>query len=124
MALSDIYLKPEQFSVYARDNRWQPNNRGGQYPKLSISDTHNNQISSFWLQSGSYFQISSLELGYTLPQSLLGKLFLADVRIYCNVNNVFTFGSEREKRNPEALLAGYAEYPLLRTYLLGISVKL
>jgi TonB-linked SusC/RagA family outer membrane protein len=124
VALSDIYFKPEQFSVYARDNRWQSAGRGGQYPKLSISNVHNNQTSSFWLQSGSYFQINSLELGYTVPQFVLNRLSLAGIRIYCNVNNVFTFSSEREKRNPEALLAGYTEYPLLRTYLLGISVKL
>ncbi|MDR1119873.1 MAG: SusC/RagA family TonB-linked outer membrane protein [Dysgonamonadaceae bacterium] len=124
VARSDVYFKPEQFSVYARDNRWQPSQPEGQHPKLSISNVHNSQTSSFWLQSGSYFQISSLELGYTLPQSILKSLSIAGVRVYCNVNNVFTFSSEREKRNPEALLAGYTEYPLLRTYLFGISVKL
>ncbi len=123
-ALNDIFFMPSNFSVYARDNRWQNENSNGNYPKMSLSDEHNNKPSTFWKQSGNYFRINSLELGYTLPAKITRSLFISDLRIYVNTNNLATIGSERENRDPEAYTAGYSTYPLLRSFIVGLSIKL
>jgi TonB-linked SusC/RagA family outer membrane protein len=119
-----IYVRPSSFSVYAKENRWQNENSSGNYPKLSISDTHNTQTSTFWQESGSYFSIRSVEFGYTIPALLVKKVSLSSVRLYLNANNLITFSADREGRDPEALGAGFSEYPLLRTILVGLSIKL
>ncbi|MCD7973048.1 MAG: SusC/RagA family TonB-linked outer membrane protein [Candidatus Azobacteroides sp.] len=123
-ALSSSFIIPSQFSEYARDNRWQHAGSNGNYPLLSLSDKHNTQTSDFWKQSGNFFRINSIELGYTLPKDLVRKAFLSEVRIYVNANNVATISSERENRDPEAPNAGFTEYPLLRSFVFGVSVKL
>ena len=123
-AMSTIDVRPGNFTVYALNNRWTSETSNDNYPKLSISDTHNTQTSTFWQESGDFFRISSVELGYVFPTSWAKKLALSSIRLYINANNLATFFSEREGRDPEALPAGFSEYPLLKTYMIGLSVKL
>jgi TonB-linked SusC/RagA family outer membrane protein len=123
-ARNNIYVRPSSYSVYAKDTRWQNSNSSGNYPKLSISDTHNTQTSTFWRESGNFFSIRSVEFGYMVPALLVKKVSLSSVRLYVNANNLITFSSDREGRDPEALAAGFSEYPLLRTLLVGLSIKL
>lgn len=123
-ALYDIYVRPSSFSTYARDNRWQEAASSGKYPKLSISDTHNTQTSTFWQEKGDYFKIQSVEAGYTLSEKITRVLKISEARLSIHANNLFSFSAEREGRDPEALLAGFSQYPLLRSYTIGLSVKL
>ena len=59
-----------------------------------------------------------------LQSQELRKIFLSSLRLYVNANNLFTFSNAIDGRNPEAMNAGYSEYPLLRTFSFGISIKL
>jgi TonB-linked SusC/RagA family outer membrane protein len=124
VAGNDLYLRPSQWSPYVRDNRWQAGADRAQHPRLSLSNAHNTQSSSFWLQSGAYFRINSIEWGYTLPREALSRIAVAGLRVYVNINHPVTFSSEREGRDPEAPQAGYTQYPLLRSYTLGLSIEL
>lgn len=45
---------------------------------------------SEWLEDGSYLRLQTLTLGYTLPEKLLSKLKIENVRIYATANNLFT----------------------------------
>lgn len=121
---NNIYVRPSTFSVYSRDNRWQNETSNGNYPKISIIDSHNTQTSTFWQESGNFFSIRSVEIGYTVPTLLVKKVSLSSVRLYVNANNLMTISSNRENRDPEALAAGISEYPLLRTFMVGLSIKL
>ena len=121
---SQIYVRPGNFTQYALNNRWTSATSNDNFPKLSISDTHNTQNSTFWQESGNFFRISTVEVGYELPKVWVSKVALSSARVYLNANNVFTFSTEREGRDPEALTAGFSEYPLLRTVILGLSLKL
>lgn len=89
--------------------------------------------SSAWRKDASYVRLKNIELGYTIknqrgldPQSI----GLDAIRIYTNLNNVFTwtdeflkpFDPERNASSNNGLGTGWS-YPILRTFNLGINVK-
>jgi hypothetical protein len=117
---------PAQLGTYSYDNRWNPANPDvvTRYPRLSIASAYNRQTSDFWQEKANLFRISSAELGYTLPKGITKKISLSSVRVYFNVNNLYTFAGIKDGRNPEAVNAGYTESPLLRTYSFGLTINL
>jgi hypothetical protein len=48
-------------------------------------------VSSFWVEKGDYLKLKNLSLGYTLPPSVLRRLFLqSSLRLYITAQNLFT----------------------------------
>lgn len=92
----------------------------------------NSRMSSVFIEDGSYLRIKNLALGYTLPKKWLQKAKIDRIRIYFNVQNLFTFtkykGYDPEvgSYNQNVLLRGvdYARYPSQRIYTFGINLNL
>ena len=121
----DAVIVPGQFSYYAYNNRWVDTQSGSnaKYPRLSFSSDHNLQTSSYWLEKGHLFRLSSLEFGYSFPKQLSKKILANNVRIYAKMNNIFSTSNVREGRNYETPTAGYTVYPEMKSFLAGLSIK-
>jgi TonB-linked SusC/RagA family outer membrane protein len=121
-----VHIRPTQFSTYAYDNRWTPENGSSQsaYPRVSLTSTNNQQTSTFWQEKANLFRLSTLEIGYTLPVEVVRTISLSKVRLFFNANNMFSTVSSRENRDFEASNAGYSEYPTMKTLIFGLSVNL
>lgn len=75
-------------------DHWTPENRDARYPRITPSPTTNiTQPSSFWARDASYLRLKTLEIGYSLPQSVLERIKLNAVRVFLSGQNVFTFSS-------------------------------
>lgn len=99
-------------------------NPNAAYPRLSINQQSNNlQPSSYWLVNAAYFRLKNLQLGYTLPSSLVKRAGIAGVRIYANGNNVFTVSKMPIGMDPESPESIQNSVPLLATYTFGVEVK-
>lgn len=91
----------------------------------------NGRMSSVFIEDGSYVRIKNLAIGYTLPKSLLSKLKIETLRVYFNVQNLYTFtkykGYDPEvgAYNQNVLLRGvdYARYPSQRIFTFGMNLK-
>jgi len=88
------------------------------FPRLTLSNTNNYQPSSYWVRSMDFVKLRSIELGYSLPQQLAGKLSLDKFRIFARGINVLTL-SDWEYTDPEFTWIGYAP---MKAYYLGIDV--
>lgn len=121
-----MFFIPAKYTPWVYENRWNPAQPDVMtaYPRMSVENDYSRQTSDFWKQDVNMLRISSAEFGYTLPSKLTKKVLLNNVRLYVNANNLFTFSNLRDGRNPEAVNAGYSEYPLLRTISFGVSLKL
>jgi TonB-linked SusC/RagA family outer membrane protein len=109
-----------QFSPQA----WTQDNPNAPYPRLGISDRGNNTADSdFWLRSGNYLRIKSVELGYTIPQSITEKLRIRSLRVYANGFNLLNLNKTHMDIDPEMPFAGYNSYPYLRTITAGLNLK-
>lgn len=88
-------------------------------------------LHSFAIEDGSFLRISNLTLGYTLPQSLVGRTkAISQLRVYATVNNLLTLtgysGYDPEantrRSNPVTPGVDYAAYPRSRFILAGVNV--
>ncbi|HEV7346966.1 TonB-dependent receptor [Telluribacter sp.] len=85
--------------------------------------------SSHFLFENSFTRIRNIKLSYDLPQTLTKRMRLNNLNVYANVANVYTF-TKYPGYDPESSIAGdnvvnagidYLNYPLPRTYTLGIK---
>ena len=67
-------------------------NKGTKTPRASINDPNDNdRVSSRYIEDGSYLRIKNLTLGYTFPKKWLTKAHIENLRLYCNIQNLYTF---------------------------------
>jgi len=106
-------------------NRWTPNNPNTSIPRANLNEL---PASTYFLESGDFFRINNLTIGYTLPISTLASLKMQSVRVYATVQNLATFtsysGFTPEISNGNALAGGIelAIYPTTRTFAVGVNV--
>jgi hypothetical protein len=55
--------------------------------------SYGNDLSSFYMENGSFLRMENLQLGYALPQQLSGKLRLSKLRLYVAGQNLWTLTS-------------------------------
>ena len=104
---------------------WENYEKTGRYdsdiPALTTSGSNNeNGSSDFFVENGSYLKLKTLTLGYTLPEKVLEKCHLRNLRVYLQAQNLFTITSYTGA-DPEGL--GFP-YPIPRTFTFGLSVGL
>ena len=109
--------------------RWTGPGTSNDFPRLVDGDPNGNfsKPSAFYLESGAYFRIKNLQIGYTLPQHLMSHFGLQKVRIYVSGYNLLTF-TKYDGYDPEigggttnyGIDQGF--YPQARTYLAGLSI--
>jgi TonB-linked SusC/RagA family outer membrane protein len=75
------------------DDRWTPDNPNAPRARTNASEKDKYWFSDAFIYDGSYFRIKQIQLGYTLPESLLSKIRLANVRAYVSLDDFFTFTS-------------------------------
>ncbi|GAB6011392.1 SusC/RagA family TonB-linked outer membrane protein [Viscerimonas tarda] len=59
---------------------------------LTIPD-NNPLVSSWAVEDGSYLRFQNLTVGYTLPATLTKKFACSQLRLYCTLNNLYTWTS-------------------------------
>lgn len=118
MAESDRWISSEISGNQATEN---PN---AAYPRLTYgNNSNNNRASTFWLRDGSYLRLKTLDVGYSLPKTMVNKVHANDVRVFFIGTNLLTF-SKFKLWDPEMGNSTGRQYPLSKTLSLGISVNL
>lgn len=99
-------------------------------PRYSFVDANTNtRASDRYVEDGTFVKIKDLQLGYTLPKSLINSKTINRIRIYAQVKNLYTF-TKYSGYDPE-IAGGIFEsgidrgaYPQARTYSVGLDIKL
>jgi len=65
-----------------------PNDPNAKYPRLDLNDPFSKQISSYYVEDGSYVRLRSLQIGYAVPPTLVR--WIPAARIYLQAENLFT----------------------------------
>lgn len=97
------------------------------YPRLSRGSggagaSNNSQSSTWWLRDGSFLRLKSIEIGYSLPKSLLQKSFIKSLRFYAAGNNLLQF-SPFKLWDPEKGSSDGSGYPLNRMFSIGFNAN-
>jgi len=97
-------------------DRWTPTNPSTTLPRAVQGDpASNNRFSDRFVEDASFMRLKNLQVGYTLPRSVLGST-LTNLRVYLTGTNVLTFtkwsGLDPENDN----------IPPARAWMLGLNV--
>jgi TonB-linked SusC/RagA family outer membrane protein len=78
--------------------------------------------SNFAIQNGAYLRLKSIEIGYTIPKTLLSKIGAQRLRIFVNGYNLLTMTKVRGLDPEKPSENGGAIYPLNKTFNFGGNI--
>lgn len=109
------------FSNYK--DAWTPENPSQDvfWPRLTYGpNTHNTEESTWWKKDMNFLRMKMLEIGYSLPKSLLEKAKIKNVRFYISGNDLLCF-SKFKLWDPELNTTTGCKYPPMSSILLGVD---
>jgi TonB-linked SusC/RagA family outer membrane protein len=86
------------------------------------------EVTSYFIEKGNFLKMKNLQIGYTIPESIMTKVKIQSLRIYLQAINLFTI-TKYSGLDPElggsdtnfGIDAG--NYPLVKQYLVGLNVN-
>lgn len=134
---NDIYNWSENRLNYNEVNpkyrdRWSPTNTDATQPvPVYGTDYSLTYVVSQNVEDGSFFKVSNMTLGYSLPQGIVDGLNISNFRLYASVDNVLTITnySGLDPESSSTPLSSDSQggvdafsYPLTRTVSAGLKV--
>jgi TonB-dependent starch-binding outer membrane protein SusC len=102
---SELGLFASNYSTRVLD-AWTPSNPDANIAALQKTLTNNEgRTSTYFVEDGSYLKIKSIQVGYTLPRNLTGKVGIRNLRFYIQGENLFTF-TKYTGMDPESVSTG------------------
>ena len=113
-------------SVYL--DRWHGEGTSNTEPRVTTSGI-NYEFSERFLEDGDFLRLRTIQIGYTLPQSVLRKVNFSNLRVYVSATNPYTWqrfsGFTPELYNANVFDVGIdtGTYPIAKTFLAGINLS-
>lgn len=110
---------------YFAEECWTPENQfGATLPRPAVTTrSWNNAKSTLWLQDASYLRLKTISLTYTLKGiKPLKKLGIETMMFNLSAYNLLTF-TKLKHLDPEANTQNNGEYPIVKTYNLGVTLN-
>lgn len=97
------------------------NNVNGFFPRLKYTDNIDNVASTFWFYNASYIRLKNLQIGYTLPQRLMGKVkaYITRARFFISGENLITI---TQFPGPDPEIGTSVAYPTMKQYAFGTTL--
>jgi TonB-linked SusC/RagA family outer membrane protein len=97
----------------------------------AYGSSDNTNISDRYIEDGSYLRIKNITLGYTIPSKWLRKYKIDNVRVFTNIQNLYTFtkytGFDPEvgvsTMTPNVYGLDYGRYPSPQTFTVGLNLS-
>ena len=105
-------------------NRWQKPGDINEVPRLQRGITNNESPSTRYLFDASFLNIKNINLGYTLPKAVTGKVGMSGIRAFVAADNAFIF-TKNKGMDPQQSFNGRSDfsYPIFRTFSLGLNAN-
>lgn len=106
-------------------SRWRQPGDNATHPRARLGGNRlSNEVTSRYLEDGSYLRIKNITVSYPLPANVLRKMHLQSFRIFLSGDNLYTF-TKFSGMDPEVGVKGLFSYnyPVSRVFSLGMDVK-
>ncbi|WP_293941705.1 MULTISPECIES: SusC/RagA family TonB-linked outer membrane protein [unclassified Sphingobacterium] len=118
---------------------WTASKPNTDIPRYTREDPNDNKrrVSDRWIESGAFFRLKTIEVGYTLPAQWLSKATLKNARVFLAGDNLFTVTkykgytpdlgqSNGDNGTPSGVLTAgtdHGRFPLARTIMFGVQAN-
>lgn len=108
-------------------NVWSETNPSNYFPAMNSTITdklaYYPGFSAMAYVDGSFFKIKNITLGYTLPDKLLKKIGLTNLRVYGTITNPLIVAKSDLLKDYDPEMNGQLNYPLTKQLVFGINVS-
>jgi TonB-linked SusC/RagA family outer membrane protein len=104
---------------------WSPTNPSNTVPATYLTGYAgvSGYTSTYFIQDASYLRLKNLYLSYTFNEKILSKIKSKGLTVYVSGDNLVTW-TKYEGNDPERAGSGrFAQFPQLRIYTAGLSIK-
>jgi len=100
---------------------WSVTNTNSSIPALTLTDLNNEkQLSSYYVENGSFLKLRTAQIGYTFPSKVTSKLKMERLRLYVSGQNLLTIKSSSYSGEDPEIIYGYPN-PMNITFGLNIG---
>lgn len=95
------------------------------FPALTSSRAISDYLGYYALSyvDGSFFKVKNITLGYTLPQSILKKAGIQNLRVYTTITNPIVIAKSDLLKDYDPENAGSFNYPLTKQFVFGVNIS-
>lgn len=108
--------------LYDINSAWIP----GKYPANRFNQgghSNYNKSSTFWAHNVKYLRARTIQLGYTIPTTLLSRVNIKRARVYVNAYNLFSLDNIHEFNiDPEIQDDNGLQFPQMRNVNVGVNL--
>jgi len=80
--------------LFFYEDAWTPENMNNEFPRYTVNDNNNNfSHNDLFVYNGSYIRLQNVELGYTLPSTLLERFDIQKFRVYVSGLNLLVLSN-------------------------------
>ncbi|MBA4057809.1 MAG: TonB-dependent receptor, partial [Marivirga sp.] len=129
------FYRPFNVTQRYYDGHWTGPGTSNEFPRASWDASGNNtKYSTRFLEDGSYTRLKNIQVGYTIPKTVLERIGFSDARIYVSGTNLFTF-TKYQGLDPEMTVSNNAQgqgdgsagldwgtYPAAKSYNVGFNL--
>jgi TonB-linked SusC/RagA family outer membrane protein len=108
--------------IYDVNSPWQ----AGKYPALRFNEgghSNYNRNSTFWVHNVKQLRARTIQLGYSVPATVLGRVNIKQARVYINGYNLFSIDNLRQFGiDPEVYDDNGLQFPQMKNLNVGVNV--
>ena len=95
------------------------------FPALTSSRAISDYLGYYALAyvDGSFFKVKNITLGYTLPQNVLKKVGMQNLRVYATITNPIVIAKSDLLKDYDPENAGSFNYPLTKQFVFGVNIS-
>jgi TonB-dependent starch-binding outer membrane protein SusC len=113
---------------------WKKQGDVAKLPRLNSGDATSQQISTYFLEDGSYLRLKNVQLTYSIPSSIMKKAKMGSAQIYVQGQNILTLTKytgldpdinlRTSGNDNQDIHMGIDEgaYPVAKSYLVGVRL--
>jgi TonB-linked SusC/RagA family outer membrane protein len=122
-----VQLNANKLDYYIE--RWRGEGTSNSVPRMTTRSTSNNVFSDFFVEDGSFLRLQTIQLGYSLPQNIIGKIQLDQFRLFVTAENIVTLtrykGYDPSASSGAPIGSGIDNgfYPIPKTITAGVNIK-
>lgn len=114
----------ENYTSQWHKDHWTPDNPDARHPAYYSNINRNYYTTnSWWILDGSFMKLRNVQLGYTLPQTILNQLGIQNFRLYATGKNLWTKSNLGLDLDPEYPWTVGDYYPQTRVISIGANIS-
>lgn len=114
----------ENYTSQWHNDYWTPENTNARHPAYYSNVNRNYYTTnSWWILDGSFMKLRNVQLGYTLPENIIGRLGIENARFYVTGKNLWIKNNLGIDLDPEYPWTVGDYYPQTKVISLGANIS-